>query len=67
MSGLFDDDKLMKKLAEYKKAFRDGFPTIPLAWGRTDAEVIAIIDECLKKKKDVYQLGYVKEGEGVVY
>ena len=67
MKSLFDDDKLMNKLAEYKKAFADGFPTIPLAWGRTDNEVIAIIDECLKKKKDVYQLGYVKEGEGVVY
>ena len=67
MSGLFGDDKLMEKLAEYKKAFKDGFPTIPLAWGRTDDEVIAIIDECLKKKRDVYRLGYVKKGEKVVY
>ena len=67
MKSLFGDDELMDKMAEYKKAFKDGFPTIPLAWGRNDAEIIEIIDECLKKKKNVYQLGYVKDGEGVVY
>ncbi len=51
---------------KYADAFDDGFPTIPLAWGRSDAEVIAIIKECIEKGKDVYALGYV-ENSDVIY
>ena len=58
---------LEKKMEEYSKMFDDGFPTIPLAWGRTEKELIAIIDDCLKKKKDVYELGYVKDNSNMDY
>lgn len=50
-----------KKLREYVDMFGEGFPMIPLGWGRTDEEVIEIIDRCLKEKKDVYELGLVNE------
>jgi hypothetical protein len=52
---------LEQKMKEYTKRFNDGFPTIPLAWSRSDAELIKIIDECLAKGKDVYELGYVED------
>ena len=60
-------DELEKKLGEYAEMFGDGFPTIPLGWGRTDEELIAIIDECLKAKKDVYALGYVLDTDYYKY
>lgn len=56
-----------EKIMEYAERFGEGFPMIPLAWGRSDAEVIAIIDECLKKGKDVYELGYVKDEDDFDY
>lgn len=56
-----------EKMMEYAKRFDDGFPMIPLGWGRTEQEVIEIIDECLKKGKDVYELGYVKDDLDVIY
>lgn len=56
-----------EKLREYADRFDDGFPMIPLAWGREDSEVIQIIDECLEKGKDVYELGYVTDDEDTLY
>lgn len=55
--------ELEAKMTKYAEIFEDGFPTVPLAWGRTDEELIAIIDECIDKGNDVYELGYVKEDE----
>lgn len=52
-----------EKLKAYAEHFGEGFPTIPLAWGRTDKEIAKIIDECLEKDQTVYQLGYAKESE----
>jgi len=57
-------DEWLKKYAE---RFPDGFPTIPLAWGRKEDEVIEIIKECLEKGKDVYELGYVEDGTDFDY
>lgn len=54
-----------KWLDAYVDRFGDRFPTIPLAWGRTDDEVVTIIKDCIDKGKDVYELGYVKKD--VVY
>ena len=56
-----------EKMLQYSKKFGEGFPMIPLAWGRTEQQLIYIIDECLKKGKDVYQLGYVDDDENVIY
>lgn len=56
-----------EKLDAYAEKFGDGFPMMPLAWGRTDDEVIEIIDDCLSKGKDVYELGYVEDDDDVMY
>ena len=58
--------KLEKALEAYHQAFNDHFPTIPLLRGRTDAEAVAMIEECLKANKDVYAIGYL-ELEDVEY
>ena len=59
--------ELQEKMKKYLETFYEGFPTYPLAWGRSDDEVIEIIDNCLRKKKDVYELGYVKDDDEVFY
>ena len=52
----------MKELEElfykYEKKFDDMFPTIPFS-GRTDEEIKTIINNCLLKNQDVYELGYL--------
>lgn len=50
-------------LNAYSERFGDGFPMIPLGWGRTDAEIIKIISKCLKLNEDVYEMGIVDEGD----
>ena len=50
-----------EKQREYVKRFDDSFPMIPLVWGRSEEELESIIDECLEKGKDVYELGYVDD------
>lgn len=57
------DEMLMK----YAKRFEDGFPTIPLAWGRSDEEVIDLIKRCLDEDKDVYELGILSDDDEVNY
>lgn len=61
------DNELTKALELYKSNFDDDFPTIPLAISRADKEVIAIINECIEKKKDVYELGYLTLETDVLY
>lgn len=58
---------LEEYMMKYKEAFLDSFPMIPLGWGRTENEVIAIIKECLEKKKDVYELGYIDDDEDILF
>lgn len=52
------DDQLEKLMFDYLKRFGDGFPSFQIMASRTDEETIEIIEECLKKGKDAYQLGY---------
>lgn len=59
--------ELEKKMQEYAEMFGDGFPTIQLARGRSDQEVIAIIDECIYSGKDVYELGYLSNDPDIDY
>lgn len=56
-----------KKMLAYAKKFGDTFPIMPLGWGRTDEEVIEIIDRCLKTGKDAYELGYVEDDDDIKY
>ena len=58
---------LKEILEKYDKTFEGGFPTVPLAWGRTDAEVNEIVDNCIKNGKDVYEMGYVTDNPDVIY
>jgi hypothetical protein len=59
-------DEIEKLLKEYEKKFDDMFPTIPFS-GRTDAEIAKIINDCLSKNKDVYELGYLTLDPNVFY
>lgn len=61
--------KLMDKINEYDRFFGDdnNFPTIPLCMGRTEEEVIVLIDRCLQVKKDVYELGILSDDLEIKY
>lgn len=58
---------LDEKMKEYAERFDDGFPMMPLGWGRSDTEIIAIINRCLREGKDVYELGYIEDDPEVDY
>lgn len=60
-------DKLMEKLKEYGEKFGDRFPMIPVGWGRTDEEIVKMIQACIDKGKDAYEIGYVKDDDGLMY
>lgn len=48
-------------LKKYAEKFDDGFPMIPLGWGRTEEEIIELIKNCISNNKNVYEMGLVKE------
>lgn len=54
-----NNQELLNALNQYENFFGNGFPTIPLMRGRTEKEIIAIIERCIEEEKDVYELGYV--------
>lgn len=58
---------LDNKLDEYEKTFHDSFPTYPLAISKSDEEIIEMIDKCIKEKKDVYEMGYLKDDLSIKY
>lgn len=51
-------EKLLQALELYENTFDDSFPTIPMS-GRTEEEMIEIINKCVSAKKDVYNMGYL--------
>lgn len=51
-------DKLLQALELYENTFDDSFPTIPIS-GRTEEEMIDMINKCVSEKKDVYEMGYL--------
>lgn len=56
-----------KKMIEYAKRFGNGFPSFQIMDSHNDEETIKIIDDCLEKGKDAYELGYVTDNEDTVY
>lgn len=50
--------KLIEKMQDYEKQFEKDFPTFQFM-GYPDNKVIEIIEDCLKKNKGVYELGYL--------
>lgn len=57
----------MELFEEYAKRFGDGFPMIPLGFGRSEKEVEVIIKRCLKEGKDAYELGLLEDNDEVIY
>ena len=45
-------EKLLQALELYENTFDDSFPTIPMS-GRTEEEMIDMINKCVSEKKDV--------------
>ncbi len=60
------NEKLQEAYEKYTGKFGDNFPTIPLCETMEDEEIIEMINECLKKEKDVYELGYLSS-EDIMY
>ena len=59
-------DEFEKALNIYKETFNDDFPTFQMsAYG--PEEITEIINECVKKKKDVYQLNYLVLDDSIQY
>ena len=56
-----------KYLDKYYEKFGEALPTYQIARTRAEDEVIAIIEECISKGKDVYELGYCTLDDDVQY
>ena len=59
-------NELMKKMSEYEEMFGDSFPSFNFIH-LSAKEICNIIDDCLKKKKDAYELGYAEDSEDIEY
>lgn len=60
------NDEFEKALNAYKKTFNDDFPTFQMS-AHGPGEMTKIINECISKKKDVYQLNYLVLDDSVQY
>lgn len=56
-----------RMMIEYAKRFGDGFPSFQIMRTRSDDEIVIIIEDCLGKGKDAYELGYVSDNEEIEY
>jgi hypothetical protein len=56
-----------EKLKQYAEKFGEGFPMMPLAWGKTEKQVIELIDQCLSANKNAYELGLVQDDDDIEY
>lgn len=61
---MFKDE--WEAVEEYNKVFPGGFPSIPLM-RKGKEKVIEIIENCIKEKKDVYKMGYLKLDNDIKY
>lgn len=52
------NENILQALELYENTFDDSFPTIPMS-GRTEEEMIGMINKCVSAKKDVYGMGYL--------
>lgn len=57
------DDKLIRVMKSYYRAFGDTFPSYP----NPPENAVEIIRDCLQKKKDVYELGYLSLDDNIIY
>lgn len=59
-------EEFLKKMEEYNKVFKGGFPTIPLYW-KGEERCIEMIDQCLASKKDVTEMGFYSHDNDIQY
>lgn len=59
-------DALEKKLNEYHDAFGEGFPMASLGH-QEESDIIEIINNCIRSKKDVYDSGYLSLDDDIMY
>lgn len=64
VNGMFKDEN--EAIKKYNKVFEDGFPSIPLL-NRPEKEIIEIVETCIKENKDVYEMGYLKLDNDIMY
>ena len=50
-------------MKSYYRAFGDTFPSYP----NPPENAVEIIRDCLQKKKDVYELGYLSLDDNIIY
>ena len=58
---------LDKLLEEYIDKFGEGFPTYQVLRDKTEEESIKIIQECIDKGKDAYELGFCTLDDDIEY
>ena len=58
---------LEEYLLKYIKKFDDGFPMIPLGWGKSEREIIDMIIKCLDSGKDAYAMGWIVLDNDIKY
>lgn len=61
---MFKSEK--EAIEAYNEKFEDGFPSIPLL-SRPEKEVIEIVESCIENNKDVYEMGYLKLDDDIMY
>ena len=58
---------LDEALRKYREIFGDSFPTIPIMNGKDEKDVIEMIENCIKAKKDAYDNGYLILDGNTIY
>lgn len=53
--------ELDSKMKAYFEKFGDSFPTYQVIGDESEESFIKMIDECLKKGKDVFEMGYAED------
>lgn len=61
---MFENEK--EAVKAYNEKFEDAFPSIPLL-SRPEKEVIEIVESCINNNKDVYEMGYLKLDDDIIY
>lgn len=59
-------EALLRALELYESTFSDSFPTMAVG-GMSDEKMIEIINDCVEKKKDVYELEYLSLDDDILY
>lgn len=55
-----------KSQERYKALFNDYFPTFQFSY-LSPKEMLDMINECVEKQQNVYQLGYLNLEEDIIY